>query len=357
MSLNKQNKGDFFNSLQIFRGFAALMVVFHHQWTAFAYFFDKQNHIFAFIATLGKHGVDFFFVLSGFIITYSCYNKRASIITIKSYLINRVLRIYIPYLPISLCMLLLYQLLPSVSGSDRTISLLTSLTLFPDGQPALSVAWTLVHEMMFYLLFVIWFYTRKGWYYFTLVWASIIVYLNWIEPVLFLQAIPVIKFFISSYNLEFIIGSFTAIIIKKASISSKSIFLYSAIVLIAIGILLKWNNWNLTYLVLAFGFSLLIIGSVGTKLDKIGSSNLLMILGNASYSIYLIHNPEISILMRILPKTLNFLSDGLIFVIIFIICCITGIIYSKLFEEFLMSKAKAKFLPTSPKKTELKITN
>ncbi|MBI0397181.1 acyltransferase family protein [Cyclobacterium marinum] len=351
MSLTKQKKSNFFNSLQVFRGLAALMVVYHHQWISFSYFFDVQDTILLFIATLGKHGVDFFFVLSGFIITYSCYNKKAGKLTIKSYLINRVFRIYIPYLPISICMLLLYHLFPNISGSSRSISLITSLTLFPDGLPALSVAWTLIHEMMFYLLFIIWFFSRKGWFIFTLVWTMVIVYLNWINPLSFLNSIPILKYLISSYNLEFIIGFYSAIFIKKhAILANKNIFLLISFILFGIGLVLKWYGWNFTFLIFAFGFALLILGSLGSRLDKVNASSLLMLIGNASYSIYLIHNPEISILIRLFTSYLTFMSEGMIFIAIFISCCVTGILYSKVFEVFLLGKAKSKFLPIPPMK-------
>lgn len=356
MSLIKQPRGNFFNSLQVFRGLAALMVVFHHQWISFAYFFDVQDHILLFIATLGKHGVDFFFVLSGFIITYSCYNKKAIKLTIQSYLINRVLRIYIPYLPISLCMVLLYQLFPNVSGSSRTISWVTSLTLFPDGLPALSVAWTLVHEMMFYLLFIVWFYSRKSWFIFTIIWIAAIVYQNWINPLPILNTIPILKYFLSSYNLEFIIGFYSAVFIKNYTVSaSKNILLLSSFLFLGVGLVFKWNAWDFSFLIFAFGFASLILGSLRSRLDKINASNFLMVIGNASYSIYLIHNPEISILIRLFSKYLFFFPEGMIFVLIFVTCCITGVVYSKFFEKFLMGKAKDKFLPVLPTKQGLTV--
>ncbi|MCP2042622.1 acyltransferase [Pontibacter sp. HSC-36F09] len=350
MSVALQEKGSFFNSLQIFRGIAALMVVFHHQWPSFTYFFGLDNSTISFVAGLGKHGVDFFFVLSGFIITYSCYNKSASFETNKSYLLNRVFRIYIPYLPIGIAMLLLYSLLPNMSEGNRDISLLTSLTLIPDGPPALSVAWTLVHEMIFYLLFLIWFYTKRGWYIFTAVWAGVIIYLNWLHAGTAWDGIPVLKFFASVYNLEFIMGFYLAVLVKETKLAGQQAFLAVAALVCTAAVILKWQGVQLPItLVFAVSFFFLILGSINTALDRIKSSSLLMAVGNASYSIYLVHNPEISILVRLFPKYSGELYSAFVFVAVFIICCLSGVIYSKIFEEYLLKKAKGKFLPARAK--------
>ncbi|WP_276499316.1 acyltransferase family protein [Pontibacter litorisediminis] len=350
MAVASKKDTGFFNSLQIFRGIAALMVVFHHQWPSFTYFFGIEDSTLAFIAGLGKHGVDFFFVLSGFIITYSCYNKVASLDNNKSYLLNRVLRIYIPYLPIAVAMLLLYCLFPNMSESNRNISWLTSLTLIPDGSPALSVAWTLVHEMMFYLLFLIWFYSKRAWYLFTAIWAATIVYLNWVQVSIAWESIPVLKYFASVYNLEFIMGFYLAILVKKTKLAGQPVLLIAAATVFIAAVLLKLYEWQAPItLVFAVSFVFLILGSINTALDNIKSSNLLMMLGNASYSIYLVHNPEISVLVRLFPKYSEGLYTGIVFVTVFTICCLTGVVYSKVFEEYLLKKAKSKLLPTPSK--------
>ena len=68
----------------------------------------------------------------------------------------RLIRIYVPYLPVGIGMYLVDMLLPGLSESDRSPGLLTSFTLLPSNSPpALSVAWTLVHELIFYGLFLI----------------------------------------------------------------------------------------------------------------------------------------------------------------------------------------------------------
>tara|TARA_B110000503_G_C7120160_1_gene402130 strand:+ start:1368 stop:1679 length:312 start_codon:yes stop_codon:yes gene_type:complete len=82
--------------IQIYRGLAALMVVIFHFWIHMSHFFEDDFTSIRNITSIGAYGVDFFFVLSGFIISYSYVNKD---ISIKKYFTNRYLRIYLPYIP------------------------------------------------------------------------------------------------------------------------------------------------------------------------------------------------------------------------------------------------------------------
>ena len=94
----KQEK-KYFDLLQVFRGIASLLVVIHHTYASFAHYHHLDNKIWHFIAGVGKLGVDFFFVLSGFIIAYTTYQFRDQTSYLKKYAFNRVIRIYIPYWP------------------------------------------------------------------------------------------------------------------------------------------------------------------------------------------------------------------------------------------------------------------
>lgn len=353
MSLTKTPSKSFFNSLQIFRGIAALMVVFHHQWVAFEYFYSAENSFLQFVASLGKYGVDFFFVLSGFIITYSNYNKAGKGDETKTYMINRALRIYLPYLPISLIMIFLYFAFPAASESDREFSLLTSLTLIPDGKPALSVAWTLIHEMMFYLLFLFWFVSKKAWYYFLVIWTFLILGLNFFPIETQLTRNPFVSYFTSYYNLEFILGFLCAVVLRKGYLMGKGKMLLIGFIFFSTAITLKYLNLEIfnhsVNLLLAISFVFIILGFLNTRFDRISSRNLFMILGNASYSIYLVHNPGISILVRVFQKFGGFLPSVLAFILIFVICCVVGIFYSKIFENYLLNLSKKILLPSTAK--------
>jgi peptidoglycan/LPS O-acetylase OafA/YrhL len=132
-------------ALQAGRGIAALAVVVLH-----AHLYNPKYAIFA----LGVYGVDFFFLLSGFII-YHVYSARE--MKLRAYAKSRAIRIFIPYLPIGFASALAY------AASHHTgWSWFASLTLLPaDSRPALAVAWSLQREMVFYCLAAAFFASRS----------------------------------------------------------------------------------------------------------------------------------------------------------------------------------------------------
>lgn len=159
--MNDESKSNYLDILQILRGIAALMIVFHHTIGSIKFYYKTEIPFFNFLALIGKFGVDFFFVLSGFIILYTAFYKYNKPNSFANYIKNRLIRIYVPYLPIGVLMFVFYAVFPDFSNSDRDISALTSLTLLPNGNPALSVAWSLSFELCFYLLFSISFFQEK----------------------------------------------------------------------------------------------------------------------------------------------------------------------------------------------------
>jgi len=333
----------YFDILQIYRGIAALLVVIHHTYASFAHFNNFDIPALEFIAKIGKLGVDFFFVLSGFIITYTTFKYRGDRSYFKKYAFNRIIRVYIPYLPISFAMLTLYYFLPSVSGSDRSMSLLTSLTLLPHGNPALSVAWTLIFEMFFYFVFSINFFSKKGWLYFLIIWIISIISF----AVLKLECSnPVLKLVFSLYNLEFIIGVLVAYIIHYR-FKIKYLYLLSASVSgLTIFLLTKYFNINpfpfFQNLLFSLIASMFVFLGVLYWNGRISKRNLFMFVGNSSYSLYLLHNPLQSFLVRMFPKND---SQFLIFTEFFLVIVIIGIIsyiYYLIFEKKIIAILKSK---------------
>ncbi|WDF46951.1 acyltransferase [Chryseobacterium sp. KACC 21268] len=333
----------YFDILQIYRGIAALLVVIHHTYASFAHFNNLDIPVLAFIAKIGKLGVDFFFVLSGFIITYTTFKYRGDGGYFKKYAFNRIIRVYIPYLPISIAMLALYYALPSVSGSDRSMSLLTSLTLIPHGNPALSVAWTLIFEMFFYFVFSLNFFWKKGWFYFLGIWIIGIMTAALIKMDL---SHPFMKVIFSMYNLEFIIGVLVAYLVKY-NFKTKYYYVFSASVLGFLSFLvIKYLNINLfpffQNLIFVLSASLFVFLGVSYWNKKISTRNIFMLMGNSSYSLYLLHNPMQSMLVRFFPKNdSQFIIFAEFFTVIFVIV-LTSYIYYLIFEKKIIAVIKSK---------------
>jgi len=328
------------------------MVVFHHQWNAFSHFLGYEHRFLEFLSAVGKYGVDFFFVLSGFIITYTSFHKSGKVGEIQPYLLNRLVRIYVPYLPIGIAMLILYSLFESVSAADRELSWLTSLTLIPHGMPALSVAWTLVYEMMFYVLFILWFISQRGFNYFIIIWTMMILDQNYFHLLININhGSPFWSYFLSFYNFAFILGHIIARVHITFPRAHQGLLVggFASTLLV---LYLKWvelplfsNGYNVLF---SICFGLMIWGSLNFNVRQIKKLSLLLAIGNASYSIYLIHNPLISFLVRVFPRFEVLILDILMFLLGFIICCLAGIIYSKMFEGFFMRKVKESVVDCLP---------
>lgn len=197
--------GKYLDILQIFRGLAAILVVFHHSIGSIKYYHNINLLWLDLLQSIGKYGVDFFFILSGFIISYTAYFKKNHTNAFSSYIKNRLIRIYVPYLPLGIFMFCHYVYFPSFSNSSREISPITSFTLMPHGNPALSVAWTLTYEVIFYILFSVYFFSEKLMQVLFFSWSCLIIYFNWLTDLILID-LPIIKHLLSAYNLEFILG-------------------------------------------------------------------------------------------------------------------------------------------------------
>ena len=110
--MDNNSKTKYLDVLQIFKGIAAIIVVLHHAIGSIKYYHNIEYPILNYIGSFGKFGVDFFFLVSGFIISYAAFYKYSEPNSFSNYLKNRLIRIYTPYLPIGIFMLIAYTLLP-----------------------------------------------------------------------------------------------------------------------------------------------------------------------------------------------------------------------------------------------------
>ena len=141
--------------IQALRAYAAIMVVINHLWNKgeLASTMGFEN--------LGGFGVYIFFVISGFIISYSLADKIGTFDNFL-FLKRRMLRIFPMYLVVCLIFCVLY--LHSAIVHDKEIDwsllignalLLPSFTGDANYRMLVYPAWTLVYEMLFYYAFFI----------------------------------------------------------------------------------------------------------------------------------------------------------------------------------------------------------
>lgn len=263
--------------LQAGRGIAATAVVLLHSALA-AHDFGQPMPGYE-ILSRGYIGVDFFFVLSGFIIYHSTVGREKGL---ADYALSRFRRIYLPYWPIGLAVALAYAFV----ATEHSWAWLPTLTLAPvDASPALSVAWTLKHEMLFYVLF--------GLFYFSgllplglAIWGLGIA-----------VGLPHLPF--APINAEFFMGMLAAILYRKR-------LSHPTMLLLVPTPFLTWIWFGAgegsSRILTGLAFMLLIVPIAQLeRKDRFTVPRWLVFLGAASYSLYLVHTPLISIAARISP--------------------------------------------------------
>jgi exopolysaccharide production protein ExoZ len=145
-----------FRGVQALRGVAALLVVAHHATIcSFNRLGDPDG-----IWLNGAAGVDIFFVISGFVMALSTQTMARSLTSAKGFLVRRVERVAPLYWIFTTAKILLILRFASVAvhGLGSLWSLIASYLFLPSWNPSfgvypvLEVGWTLIFEMMFYVL-------------------------------------------------------------------------------------------------------------------------------------------------------------------------------------------------------------
>ncbi|WP_294272790.1 acyltransferase [uncultured Sphingomonas sp.] len=191
--------------LQTGRGLAALAVtIFHAALSARDFVGGAPD--WSPLLKFGALGVDFFFLLSGFLIYWTTVDKVGQPGWLRHYIVARISRIYIPYLPVGLAMAATFTFLPGLSKGTIGWDWQTTITLVGDDS-ALAVAWSLKHEVAFYALMGVLFTSRRmaiG----LVIWAAVVLSL-WLPKGR--DAVPLL----SPWSLEFIAGVIFAAVVRK----------------------------------------------------------------------------------------------------------------------------------------------
>lgn len=312
--------------LEAMRAAAALWVLLHHAVLSVDNFFGGMGSEWRVLVN-GNMGVDFFFVLSGFIIALSAHRLAQDGHGLREYLRARLLRIYVPYLPVGLTLLALFLLLPGLAEGRDTPGLLTSLTLIPTQQPpALSVAWTLVHELVFYLLYALFFVSRPLLAAALVAWCGAIV-AGWLADV---QLSPLATYFLAPLNLCFLLGV-VAFHATRAGWGRRS-----GLQLLVLGLVLLGSQAAAeepARVLVALGFAAMVMAAATPAMTASPPPRLLVTLGAASYAIYLVHNPALSAGVRLVRLSGLELSTALVLAGVSAFALLAGWLYFRLYEQ------------------------
>jgi exopolysaccharide production protein ExoZ len=284
-------------NIQGLRAIAALLVVLHHL-AKFLQPMDSASFVRPF-AYFGYLGVDIFFVISGVVVTltsYSYIGKREYIIT---FIRKRVVRVYSNYWVILLFPLALLGL--GVVGLHDGASVYKSIFLLPQAhdQQIIPIAWTLVHEVYFYAIFVFILLIPKCYFVRALgSWFCLILLINIIVAVIGQEFLPLDGFYVSAYQLEFIAGCLVAVCAKnKVSFFPKSI-LCAGVLLVCVTAVFNLDEGTFAeegifsrVVFYGAGAAMIVYGFVLIELlDNWKIPRFISSLGNSSYTLYLVHN-------------------------------------------------------------------
>jgi peptidoglycan/LPS O-acetylase OafA/YrhL len=302
-----------YQSLQASRAIAAALVVLFHLGGLFAsdkYFGYKWlDGPFAW----GDAGVDFFFVLSGFIITHIHRKDFGTPGQLPGYFMKRALRIFPTYWLVCAALFAAALAMPSLRQALPTdpLVILKALLLVPQdpaivggtGSPILFVAWSLQYELLFYAVVAIAIASRVA----GLALLGVIVgnYLgcHFGGSCSFPQ-----EMFASHYVVLFGIGVVSAYVTKSRLAVPRPLLvaLVGMVLFVAFGLLETPDNrdtsWIDRRLVYGIFSGLIVIGL--TRAEAEGELVLrqrwIALLGDSSYMLYLVHMPIISTLVKTL---------------------------------------------------------
>lgn len=376
------------NSIQLLRAIAAILVVYANA-ILFTQEFGKSNQdSFYYLKNVGFIGMDLLFVISGFVTSYVAGHYSGFGDGLQ-FLQRRFLRVNPVYYIASLLFwgsILLQNWLVNgsafISSFQVSQSAIDTLLIVPatDAQylytPFLPIAWTLAFIWLAYFLFFITILCqvkRKIW-----LMAGFVLVLIVLRHVL----LPVdlrITFLLNPILLEFLLGMIIYQLYRQSKIPSLIAFVLLLIGIVWLIVLVFYNNPNIGWAgnilggILSFDRFLywgipcgcIIAGCVflekARRLTRVWNNKLAQLIGNASYSIFLLHLTAFSLLSILYKKAgLPLPADASIFFQILMALGI-GLIFYRWVEKPLLKLRNGRSVqrltpPTTPPGTQPQAT-
>ncbi len=335
--------------IQVLRGVASLLVVLLHATINVNENFktDFLGDFFSF----GGAGVDIFFVLSGFIITYTSIKNLTHSDNVMPFLRRRIVRVFPTYWIIITGFLLLQVFFSSFYKTHYSFNIrniLSTYFLLPGHTMINGVSWTLTYELFFYFLFTLAFIlpTKK------------LIYLVFTFYTVVLILLPVFGYYASNpnywvnllthpMNTEFFMGILAALIIPYIPSKMCIPFVAGGCILFLVGGILGNRQFivvnDIFNRVILFGIPafFIIVGLVKFELHKsIEVHNIFLLLGEASYSLYLLHLPILVAFTRIIARSgiTNSVEIHILLFVAIVMICFVSILFYKWIEKPIISK-------------------
>jgi peptidoglycan/LPS O-acetylase OafA/YrhL len=351
------------NSIQFLRASAVILVVHTHGLDIqMIYSVSWQQHFF-YLDNFGAIGADMFFVISGFIISYVA-NKYVGINEGLIFLKKRFLRVNPVYYFVSLIAFIVFFICFNPFPWEKmfrelvdTIFMIPVLNIQTSLYPIISVGWTLSFEWWFYILF------------FLLVIVNV---KNKVLPMILLILFAVMMgyifrvkdfrliFITNPIMLEFCLGvviywlychvkipvyvGYITLLLGIAGYVYNIIFGYGNIselsnVIFGMDSIKRVLLWGGPSACIVAGCIFLENNGV---LRFLWNNRLMLLLGAASYSIYLTHFPFFYLLMLLYARSGFFLNPDLAVLVHMLIALSVGILFYKVIEKPLLEHLYSK---------------
>ncbi len=345
-----------FYFLDALRGLVAVWVVLFHIYiqqaeTILPFLEAIPAWLADFIFKKGYVGVSVFFVLSGFVIAYSCRKAKIDVNYFRNFLLKRFIRLTPPYyaaIGIALAFAVLDTFIrgdefPVSSPAQFAANLLYTHYIFRE-EAIIDVSWTLCLEIQFYAIFCILLaLSQRLEYKYGLKNSSLLVFLSTGLISIILPSLLPLDIFVTYLGTtfcpkwySFLLGVFAYWVWTKRIRVSWFCFYATLVVLMAIA------GGNM-----ASGDGYFILGSVFTAIVILGVAQInhlssclnwpwLQFLGAISYSLYLTHAPMISAssyLWNRLTEKSSFFTAFMAILFIFVCCILLALLIYLIIEK------------------------
>lgn len=274
-------------------------------------------------------GVDFFFIVTGFMIYY-LYHKHAGVPGKPTeFFLKRVIRIYPLYWLFTILAIVVSFVIPSMDGAYSWEYIFESMFLLHTN-PILASTWSLGHVMFFYILFTFFMFKPK-------IVKPIILFWIVVSLIIGLKIIPYYSFFTNFSNLEIIFGCLVAHLTLNYTFRNSSYLILIGL----LGYLGVWINNIYSLIEIPFPifyclFAMMLMLGISEK-DKKNRKvpKVLSFLGDASYSIYIAHGPFLQVYISLLKKfdLIGSLGYFLSMVIVILLTVISTCLVYKFIEK------------------------
>lgn len=280
-------------SVQVLRAIAALGVVATHYGLFYSQSLGDPQAITIF--AFGEAGVDLFFVISGFIMVYASQPLYGQPGAPMTFFVRRVIRIVPIYWAVTTAYLIIAFALPMLQKSYEPGHMLASYFFIPapmpDGtlHPVVGQGWSLNYEMLFYAIFALALFAPRRIAVFgaSAILAGIVLLGSIFDP-----ENPILRFWTNEIMLEFVLGMLIGLAYQEGFRLPRPVGW--ALVLVGLACFLaatQMHAW-LGGRLLPWGLPAAVT-IAGATLGGITASGALwrglVIIGEASYALYLTH--------------------------------------------------------------------